>query len=104
MSTKEDLSEKMNELLALEDRIDFSKLTKKDLENLFKVLGDPTRLIQIGVRQLRSKARKEILERRLLEVMDKPLIEALLERENKGPLGLGIIPRLRERKILRASA
>ena len=95
MSTKEDLSEKMNELLGLEDKVDFSKLTKEDLEKLFKALGDPTRLIQTGVKQLRQKARKEILEKPLKEIMDKPFIEGLLERENnKGPLGLGIIPRL----------
>jgi len=95
MATKEELSERLNAILSLEDTIDFTKLTKEDLERLVKVVEDPSRLIQTGVKQLREKARREILERPLKELMDKPFIEGLLERDaDKGPLGLGILPRI----------
>jgi len=95
LATKEELSERLNAILSLEDTIDFTKLTKEDLERLVKVVEDPSRLIQTGVKQLREKARREILERPLKELMDKPFIEGLLERDaDKGPLGLGILPRI----------
>lgn len=96
MVTKEELSDKINEALHLEGEIDFSKMTKEDLEKLLEVLGNPSGLIQIGIKNLRAKARKEILERPLREFLEKPIIEDILagEKGKGGLLGLGILPHI----------
>ena len=90
---KEELSEELNDLLGLVD-LDFSKMTKEDLEALLRFFGDPYNLIKIGVKNLRGKVKREILE----EVLGRPLIEEVLGRsleekeEDRGPLGFGVIP------------
>ena len=100
MATKEELSDRLNDLLGLE-YVDFAKMTKDDLEILLKVVAEPSNLIRIGWKNLRDKAKKEILE----ELMGRPLLDDMLKDvlpkegvgEGKGPLGLGILPRARER-------
>ena len=100
MVTKEELSDRLNELLGLEEMVDFAKMTKEDLETLLKTVGEPSNLIRIGWKNLRNKAKKEILE----ELMGRPLLDEVLQdvlpkegKAGKGPLGLGILPRARER-------
>lgn len=92
---KEALSDRLNEFLGLEDCVDFAKMTKEDLERLIKVVGEPSNLIKIGWKNLRNKAKKEILE----ELMGRPFLDEVLkgdeEGKNKGPLGLGVLPALR---------
>ena len=90
--TKEELSDRLNEVLDLEDEIDFTRMTKEDLERLVTAL-DPARLIQTGIKQLRSKARRDLLERPLKDLLDKPFLERFIERD-EGFLGLGFLPRI----------
>lgn len=94
MATKEELSDRLNGLLGAEDYIDFAKMTKEDLERLLKVVDDPSSLIRIGWKNLRDKAKKEILE----ELIGRPFLDEVLKgipaEEGKGPLGLGILPRI----------
>ena len=99
MATKQELSDRLNEILGLE-YVDFAKMAKEDLEILLKAVGEPSNLIRIGWKNLRDKAKKEILE----ELMGRPLLDDMLKDvlpkeggEGKGPLGLGILPRARER-------
>lgn len=91
MSTKEELSSTLNLLLEPDVDIDFSKLSKEDLERLIKVLSEPSRLIQLGIKHLRNKARKEVLDRPLRDFFEVPLLEGIKSKGN-GPLGLGLFP------------
>ena len=95
MPTKEELSDKINEILGLEDTIDFSKMTKENLESLLKVVEEPSNLIRIGWKNAREKVKREVLE----ELLGRPLLEEILSKEgeggDKGPLGFGVLPRLR---------
>lgn len=96
--TKEELSDRLNEILGLEETVDFTKMTKEDLEYLLKVVDDPSSLIRIGWKNLRDKAKKEILE----ELMGRPFLDEVLKgvptkEEGKGGLlGLGIVPSIRK--------
>jgi len=97
MVTKEDLSDRLNDLLGTEDFIDFAKMTKEDLDRLMKVVGEPSNLIRIGWKNIRDKAKKEILE----EILGRPFLDEVLKggstkEEGKGPLGFGIIPSVRK--------
>ena len=97
MPTKEELSEKINEILGLEDTIDFSKMTKEDLESLLKVVEEPANLIRMGWKNAREKVKKEVLE----EILGRPILEEILSKTgeegegDKGPLGFGVLPKLR---------
>ena len=97
MATKDELSDRLNEVLGLEDTVDFAKMTKDDLEILLKTVGEPSNLIKIGWKTLRDKAKKEILE----ELLGRPFLDEVLkgvqEGEDKGPLGFGILPSVRNR-------
>lgn len=88
--TKEEISDRLNELLKIE--IDFSKMTKEDLEALLKVVSEPATLIQLGLRGLRNKATKELLNRPLKEFLDSGFLEELTAKGRGGPLGFGILP------------
>lgn len=92
MATKEEISDKLNLLLQPETDINFAKMSKEDLEQLTKLLADSTRLIQLGLKQLRNKARKEVLDRPLKEFLDSPIFEELKEKGRGGIFGLGILP------------
>jgi len=98
MPTKEQINERLNELLGLEEPIDFTKLSKADMERLLEVLGNPSGLIQMGIKNLRARARREILERPIKDFMEKPIIEDILAGSREGPLGFGILPRILGRK------
>jgi len=97
MPTKEELSERLNEIMGLEDPIDFSKMTKEDLESLLKIIGEPSNLIRIGWKNAREKVKKEVLE----EILGRPILEEILSKMgeeaegDKGPLGFGVLPKLR---------
>ena len=97
MATKDELSDRLNEVLGLEDTVDFAKMTKDDLETLLKTVVDPSNLIKIGWKNLRDKAKREILE----ELLGRPFLDEVFkgvqEGEDKGPLGLGILPSVRNR-------
>lgn len=90
---KDELSEKMNELLDLDEEIDFTRLIKTDLEALYEFVSNSSNLIALGVKSLRGKVRKDLLERPL-----KDLLEVPEDGEDGGPLGLGILPRIRNRR------
>jgi len=97
MVTKEELSDRLNDLLGVEDSIDFAKMTKEDLDRLIKVVAEPSNLIRIGWKNLRNKAKKEILE----ELIGRPFLDEVLKgipskEEGKGPLGFGILPSVRK--------
>lgn len=100
MATKDELCDLLNKFLGSEDYIDFTKMTKEDLERLIRIVSEPSNLIRIGWKNLRDKAKKDILE----ELMGRPLLDEVFKeilpdkgKEDKGLLGLGILPRARER-------
>lgn len=90
MTTKEEISDKLNELLKID--VDFSKMTREDLETLLKVVSEPATLVQLGLRGLRNKATKELLNRPLKEFFDSAFLEEIIQKNRGGPLGLGILP------------
>jgi len=99
--TKEDISDLLNDILKTEDPIDFTKMNKDDLEALLKILGEPTNLIQIGLKNLREKTKKEILNMTIRDLLNRSVLEEIIKDEG-GPLGFGIIPSiLRMRKRVR---
>ena len=94
MPTKAEISDQLNELLFLEDTIDFARMRKEDLETLLKAVADPSSLIRKGWKNLRDKARREVLE----ELMGHPFLDEVLKGLSAGrggPLGLGILPSIR---------
>lgn len=95
MVTKEDISEKINEIFGID--LDFTKMTKEDLEKMLECL-EPTNLVKIGLMTLRNKARKEVLDRPLREFLASA-VETTTEKSeeaDKGPFGLGLLPKVRE--------
>jgi hypothetical protein len=89
--TKEEMSKKLNELLGLEGKVDFTKLTKEELQTLAAALSDSKRVIRLGVQGLRKETREQILT---------AIEEIVGNREvskDEGPLGLGVIPALRRK-------
>ena len=102
MSTKEDLTESINNLLGL-DLESLGRMTKEDLRSLYNVLSkrlgsSPVSLTPEGDffrRPLKDILNKRILNKPLGELSLKEIFEALTYREN-GPLGLGLIPALRK--------
>ena len=95
MPTKEEISGKINEILGTE--IKFENLTKEDLEALLKVVGEPSNLIRMGWKKLRDDTKKKVAE----ELLGRPILDDVFgglkkgEGEDKGPLGLGVIPSIR---------
>lgn len=94
MVNKDELSDKVNKFLSLDDTIDFSGMTKVDLERFVEFLSDPSRLIQAGLKRMRDRVRAEVLDRPLKEFLD-GLGTTPEGEEDRGPFGLGIIPRAR---------
>jgi len=89
MVNKEELSDKVNLFLNLDDTIDFSGMKKEDLERFVEFLSDPSRLMQAGLKRMRDRVRGEILDRPLREFLE------VEKKDDKGPLGFGIIPRVK---------
>jgi len=103
--SKEEISRRINDALEIRPEIDFTKLSKEELERFAVALSDSKKLVRLGVTGVRKETRD-----RILGAVD----EALGEREgglfglgiipkeqpggdDKGPLGLGILPRVKER-------
>ena len=91
MPTKAEISDQLNELLFLE--LDFAKMRKHDLETLLKAIADPSSLIRKGWKNLRDKAKGEILE----ELMGRPFLDEVLKglSRKEGLFGFGILPSIR---------
>jgi hypothetical protein len=87
MSTKEEISDRINEILGLkDDPIDLSKLPKRDLERLCRAIEDLAASKLLGSR---------LLNRPVGEIMNMRLKDLIREfREGGGPFGLGILPRI----------
>ena len=90
MVNKEELSDRINLLLSIDDTIDFSGMKKEELERFIEFVKDPSTLIQSGLKRMRDRVRGEVLERPLREFLDGPV------EDDKGPFGLGLIPRARK--------
>ena len=96
MATKEELSDKLNEILGLEETVDFSKMTKEDLEKLVDYFSDPANMLRTAIKNMRGRAKRELLERPLKDLLEADLIGIILgKRERKGGLfGFGILDRV----------
>lgn len=91
LPTKEALCDEISAILEVE-LSSLERMTNEDLEKLLVALKEPSKLIQTGIKQLRTKARSELLERPLKEFLDKPIFN--LKSDRNGPLGFGILPKL----------
>ena len=93
MSTKDSISDQLNEIMGL--TVDWTKMGKEDLEKISKFFDEPYRLIQLGVNKLKTKAKEDILNRPLGELLQSSdLLGSVTGRGRGGPLGLGILPGL----------
>jgi len=82
--------------LGLEEPIDFTRLTKSELERLLEALTTPAIHVRIGAKGVRRK----VMDRPLRELLDRPLRDLVGEAKGLGKggiFGLGILPSLRER-------
>lgn len=86
------MSEKINEILGLEkDPIDFTKLSKSDLEKLHTILTNVLHVAQVGVRTLRSRVEEgRLLFKPVREVANMRVIDLLHSVRREGGL-LGIL-------------
>jgi len=87
------MSDFVNEVLGLKDKVDFSKLPSKELKKLYDFVSDPSNLIGVGLRAIRSSTAKAIEKSPLREMLDKPLRDLISERE-EGIFGFGILPKV----------
>ena len=78
---KKRLAREINKIL--DTKINFEKLSEKDLAELYDVLTTPSKLSKVVVKALRSKVGDRVLDMPLREILTKD-----------GPLGLGILPSL----------
>jgi len=90
MSTKESLSDQLNQILGV--NVEWSKMSREDLDTIAKLFGDPIGIVQLGVRMMKEKTRDDLMGRKLGEILSSGSIFNLRERPRGGPLGLGIIP------------
>lgn len=90
MSTKDSISDQLNEIMGL--TVDWTKMGKEDLEKISKFFDEPYRLIQLGVNKLKTKAKEDILKRPLGEILQSSdLLGSVAGRGRGGLLGLGIL-------------
>jgi hypothetical protein len=97
---KKQLSEKLNQLLGVEDKpIAFERLPKEDLERLFEIFTNVAHVAQVGVRSLRSKVEEGgLLLKPAREVANMRVIDLLANVRREGGL-LGMLDAvLQERK------
>jgi hypothetical protein len=78
---KKKISDQLNEILGT--KIDFTKLSVKELEELYSVFTTPSKFAQAVAKATKTKLSDKILNMRLKEFI-----------EGTGPIGLGIIPTL----------
>lgn len=96
---KDEISEKLNELLGTsDDPIDFTKLSKKDLERLLQIFSNIVQVAQVGVRSLRSRVQEGgFLFKSVQEVANMRVIDVIQNIRREGGL-LGLVEGiLRER-------
>lgn len=94
-----EMSKRINEILGIAKPVDFIRLGKEELEKLHKFVSTPSNLMGIGVRALRLGVAQEA-EGPIRELLNRPLKDIIGQRgngEDKGPLGLGLLPKLRGR-------
>lgn len=97
--SKKALSEKINEILGT--KIDFTKLSQKDLETLVKLLSNLAQVAQIGVKSARDKLKGSLLQRPTGEVLRMPVIDVIRQARGEGGL-VGMLDRvMRERTSTR---
>lgn len=103
--SKEEVSRRLNDVLEIKPEIDFTKLSKEELDRLVVTLSDPRKLLRIagtgttqrGLERLRA-AVDEVLSERKGGLFGLGLLpEGKSGEEDKGPLGLGVLPRVRQR-------
>jgi hypothetical protein len=87
---KDQLSDRVNDLLGIDAIIDFSGMKKAELERLVDLLherfSDPSTIIKWGVEMAREKVRGQILDRPLRE-----FLEQGVEEEDEGLFGFGVL-------------
>lgn len=93
MVTKNELSDKVDSVLSL--GIDFSKLSRSDLEKLWDFVHDPSNLFRVGLKNIRDDARKKYIEEPvtaiLKELETRPIINLNKKKvRNNGILGFGV--------------
>jgi hypothetical protein len=97
---KKQLSDKLNQLLGVEDKpIAFEKLPKEDLERLLEIFTNVAHVAQVGVRSLRSKVEEGgLLLKPAREIANMRVIDLLANIRREGGL-LGMLDSvLQERK------
>jgi hypothetical protein len=91
---KKELSEKLNQLLGLENNpVGFEKLSKEDLERLLQVFTNIAQIAQVGVRSMRSKVQQGILLAPAKEVLNMRVIDLIGSIRKEGGL-VGILDAL----------
>jgi len=94
---KRELSDKINEILGLPQKVDFTKLSKKDLETLHDVISNVAASLGIGIRSVKAKIRQGLLQRPTREVLNMPLGEFLANIRSEGGI-IGILAKIREER------
>lgn len=87
---KDELSGKLNDLLELEIEVNFKRLTKEDLEELYAFLSLPKNLVEVMRRAARGRVNEDFMNMKVKDFLEPG-------GEGEGPLGLGILPKLREK-------
>lgn len=86
MVTKTEMSEKLNELLGLEEPIGFEKLTKTELERLLEVFSTVAQVAEIGIRTAKNRFGGGLLREPVGEILNAPLIDVLSSVRREGGL------------------
>jgi hypothetical protein len=90
LPTKEELSQKLNSILGLEeDPIHFEKLSKDELERLLKLFSNLVNVAQIGMRTARTRLEEGVLFKPVSEVASMRVIDLVSAiKEQGGLIGL----------------
>lgn len=99
MPTKEELANIIRNVLGLELKT-LARMSREDLEKLHQFVSDPSNLVRVGAKNIRLKAREELFEKPMKELLNKPLVTFIREGKDDegGPFGFGIIPSILNRK------
>lgn len=90
MTTKDELSLKLNDLLMLPEEVDFTGLTKSEIERLLDFISKPKNLLEITKRAMRGRVQDDFMNMKVKDILEPSEI-------GEGPFGLGIIPKIRDR-------
>lgn len=90
---KADFVEEISEIVDL-DLPSLKNMSKKDLEKLFSVFNDPSKLLSIAVHRARGKIREELLDKRLGDLLEED------EEGGGGLLGFGLRDKIKNRRRL----